>query len=78
MYRVQQECIKHKYGSLSSDSSCLGVVCLVIALFITKQPGLNSHKMQNSEHQKDREVKSMDINTFIINSLKTFLMRNLQ
>ena len=49
---------------------------LVIELFITDQPGLNSHKIQNPKHQKCREVKRLDVSTFIINSLKNFVTIN--
>lgn len=43
---------------------------MVIKLFVIGQPSLNSHKIQNPKHQKCREVKRLDISTFIINSLK--------
>lgn len=49
---------------------------MVIELFIIGQPGLNSQKIQDPEHQNYREVKRLDIGTFIINSKKNLVTRN--
>lgn len=49
---------------------------MVIELFITGHPGLNSQKIQDPEHEKYRKVKRLYISTFIINSKKNLVITN--
>lgn len=49
---------------------------MVITLFIIRQPSLNSHNIQNSKHQKDGEIKKLNLSTSKINLFKNFMMTN--